>query len=341
MTYDLRLNWPTTGNENRLQELEEDLLSQKLNHAYLFAGPPEVGKLTAAKFFANQILCPDQACGQCQVCRQIKNNICSELTIVDELWIEGANEDWEYLAKKSNFNQLHRSKSPKAKTDTIGIEDLRELLGRIHTTHTGWQVFIVHNIERLTREAANNFLKTLEEPPPRTIFLLTTNSLALLLPTIVSRCRVLQFGNVNPSAIEKMLQHDFADLTPEEVKRIVNFSMGKPIRAAHLAADPDLYRHYAEYFQRLKSLFEKPNIFSRMQFAEEASANNPETQKFLEALTYFLRSFMLTRAREPNRNSRYSSEKIVKLIEQCELTRQLIERNVNPRLAVENLLLSI
>jgi DNA polymerase-3 subunit delta' len=316
-------------------------LSQKLNHAYLFGGPPEVGKLTVAKFFANQILCQNQACGECSICKQIKNNICSELTIVDELWIEDLNEDWDYLAKKSNFNQLHRSKAPKAKTDTIGIEDLRELLGRIHTTHTGWQIFIIHNIERLTHEAANNFLKTLEEPPPRTIFILTTNNLALLLPTIISRCRVLQFGNVNPSAIEKMLQRDFPSLTPEETIRIVNFSMGKPIRAARLAADPDLYRNYAEYFRRLKGLFERPDTFSRMRFAEEATTSNPETQKFLEALTYFLRSFMLTRAREPSQTSRYNPEKIVKLIEQCELTRQLIDRNVNPRLAVENLLLSI
>lgn len=337
----LKFSWPTTGNENRLAELEADLLNGKLNHAYLFAGPPEVGKLTAAKFFANLVLCENEACGECEVCKRIRANSHPNLTTVDTLWIEDVNEDFEIISRKSNFSQLHRSKSPKAKTDTLGVDDLREILARIHNTHEGWQIFVIHNVERFTREAVNSFLKILEEPPAKTIFLLTTSNLPLLLPTIVSRCRVLQFGNVNSSAIENMLQQKFPNLSSEELKRVVNFSMGKPIRAIRLAENPDTFREFSEYFRRLKNLVEKPDTVAKMQFAEEVSVDYAETQKFLEAFTYFLRSFLLTRVKQPVDNSRYTPKKLVNLLHATETTRESIERNVNPRLALENLLLQI
>lgn len=337
----MKLPWLIIGNENRLAELEQDLLSGQLNHAYLFAGPPEVGKFTAAKTFAKFALCANEVCGECEDCRQMRANIHPNLTIVDELWIEGVNEDFELITKKSNFNQTHRSRSPKAKTDTIRLEDLREILARIHNTREGRQIFIIHNIERLNRESANHFLKTLEEPPPQTHFLLTTNNLPLLLPTLVSRCRVLQFSNVNPTAIESMLAEKFPQLPPDERSRIVNFSMGKPIRAERLAADPDILREYAEYFRRLKNLVERPNTADRMAFAEEVSGGSLETQKFLEAFTYFLRSFLLTRARKPVSGSRYNSAKLVNLLRATDRARTLVDSNVNPRLTVENLLLSI
>lgn len=337
----LQLKWPTTGNEQRLVELEVNLINDQLNHAYLFAGPPEVGKLTVAKFFANQILCSHRACGKCDDCRQFRANSHPNLTIVDELWVEGVNEDFAAIAQKSNFNQAHRAKNPKAKTDTIHIEDLREVLARLHVTHDGWQVFVIHNIERMNRETANHFLKTLEEPPPRTIFLLTTSNQPALLSTTVSRCRVLQFSNVHPSAIEKMLARDFPDLNERERTRIVNFSMGKPIRAQRLAADPDIFREFAEYSRELCQIFEKPAFASCLAFAEKATVTSAETQKFLEAFTYFLRSFLLARARKPVVGSRYTTTKLVELLRATDATRRLIRHNVNAKLAVENLLLSV
>lgn len=301
----------------------------------------EVGKLTAAKFFAQLLICQGAACGECNDCKLIRANSHPQLTIADELWIEGVNEDFELLAKKSNFNQAHRAKAPKAKTDTIRIEDLREILARVNHSNAGWNVFIMHNIERMNRESANFFLKTLEEPPERTIFILTTNNQPLLLPTIVSRCRVLHFGNVDPQAIDAMLQKNFPSLTTEERSRIVNFSMGKPIRAQKLAEDPTVFREFKEYFERLKGLLEKPNISEKLSFAETVSSSNAEVQKFLEAFTYFLRSFMLTRAKNPVVNSRYTSEKLVALLRDLDSTKKLINSNVNPRLAVEGLLLKI
>ncbi len=336
-----KFDWPTTGNENRLLELENDFDNNQVSHAYLFSGPMEVGKFTAAKFFAQLLICKFEACGECENCKLIRVNSHPNLTTVDELWIEGVNEDWEILAKKSNFNQSRRAKTPKAKTNVIQIEDLREILSRINHTSDNWKVFVIHNIERMNRESANFFLKTLEEPPPRTTFLLTTNNQPLLLPTLVSRCRVLNFGNVNPTAIDMMLQKDFMNLSEIERNRVVSFSMGKPVRAKKLAEDPTIFREFKEYFEKLKSLLEKPSIAEKLSFAEKVSVSNIEVDKFLEAFTYFLRSFILTRAKQPIVNSWYTPRKLVALIRQLSSTKNLIERNVNPRLAIENLLLQI
>ena len=333
--------WPTTGNENRLAELENDFASGKISHGYLFAGPAEVGKLTAAKFFARLLICENRGCGECSDCRMIRSNSHANLTIVDDLWIDGVAEDLESLARKSNFDQSHRTKNPKAKTNTIRLDDLREILRRVNHSTAGWNVFVIHEIERMNRESANFFLKTLEEPPPRTTFILTTNNLPLLLPTLISRCRVLNFGNVSPSAIDEMIRAKFPSLDNAERGRVVNFAMGKPIRAEKLAEDPTVFREFTEYFGQLKNLLERPNVAEKLAFAEKVSATNPETQKFLEAFAYFLRSFLLTRAKNPIANSRYSTEKIVKLIRELDATRELVARNVNPRLTVENLLLKI
>ncbi|MFA6457994.1 MAG: hypothetical protein WCV72_01210 [Patescibacteria group bacterium] len=337
----LQFSWPTTGNENRLAELENDLASGKISHAYLFAGPAEVGKFTAAKFFAQLLICENRACGECPDCKLIRANIHPNLTLVGDLWIEGVNEDLDLLARKSNFNQTQRMKNPKAKTNTIRIDDLREILSRVNHATASWNVFVLHEIERLNREATNFFLKTLEEPPPRTVFILTTNNLPLLLPTIVSRCRVLNFGNVSPTAIDAQIRAKFPDLSEAERSRVVNFAMGKPIRADKLAADPTVFREFKEYFEQLKNLVEKPSVSEKLAFAERVSANNAETQKFLEAFAYFLRGFLLTRAKNPVANSRYSTKKLVELIRELDSTRELIGHNVNSRLAVENLLLQI
>lgn len=328
------------GNERRRAELARDLDAGKLGHAYLFAGPAEVGKCTAARLFGEQILMRE-ATDTSAIQQQLRANTCPLFTTVDRLWIDGVAEDWEQLAQSSNFNQIHRSKTPKAKTDKISLADLTEILGRIHQAHEGWHVVLIRRVERMTREAANAFLKTLEEPPPRTVFLLTTDSIALLLPTISSRCRVMQFGNVDTPSIEARLTELHPAMPAEERSRIATFALGKPGRAIRLAADPEALTAQGDYFRRLKTLFSQPDTLTCLRFAEEASKTVADTQHLLEALTYFLRSFLLSRARSPERNSRYTVDKLTSLLRATRETSDLVHGNVNARLALETLLLQI
>ncbi len=335
-------SWSLVGNTKRLAELEHDLTEAKLTHAYLLAGPAEVGKFTAAREFASLILCENHSvCGECSACRQIRSNVYSGLTVVDQLWIDGISEDWAEIGRSSNFPQLHRSKTPKAKTDTLSIDDVRAVTTRLHSVQSDSQVVLIRGIERLNREAANSLLKILEEPPPQTIFILTTDNLPLLPATLVSRCRLVQFANVGDQIITDYLAVKFPDLSDIERSRIVNFSLGKPGRAIRLAGDPEILAEYAEYFRRFKELFGKPDLDSRFQLAEQVSASSAELAKFLETLTYFLRSFLLTRARQSVPDSRYTTAKLIALLRATDRARDLIDRNVNARLVTENLLLTV
>jgi len=312
----------------------------KLGHAYLFAGPAEVGKYTAARLFGEQILMRDTA-DTSALRQQLHANSYPFFTTVDRLWIDGIAEDWDELARSSNFNQIHRSKAPKAKTDKISLADLTEILGRIHQAHDGWHVVLIRSIERMTREAANAFLKTLEEPPPRTVFLLTTDHIALLLPTISSRCRVMQFGNVDTPSIEAKIKELHPNMSVGERSRIATFALGKPGRAIRLAGNPEVLAAQGDYFRRLKTLFAQPDTLTCLRFAEEASKTAADTAHLLEALTYFLRSFLLTRARSPEQNSRYTVDKLTNLLRATRETADLVHGNINARLALETLLLQI
>jgi len=81
--------------------------------------------------------------------------------------------------------------------ESIKTSEVREMLKRVNlTSQAEYKMILIENVERMTLSAANSFLKTLEEPPERTIFILTTPSLSLVLPTIISRTRVMRFHSV-------------------------------------------------------------------------------------------------------------------------------------------------
>lgn len=336
----MQLAWPTLGNRARLAELERDLAAGKLAHAYLLAGPTEIGKFTAAKFFGQAVLCQaGTACGRCETCRQTRHLIHPDFTVVDRLYREGVDDDWESLGQSSNFDQSHRAKKPAAKTDTLGIADLRALTARLHTARAGWQVVVIHRVERLTTEAVNAFLKTLEEPPPRTLFLLTTDHLSQLLPTLISRCRVLHFGGVAAGEIAHEIAAEFPQLPAETRKRVVNFALGKPIRARRLAGDIEQLTRAAEYFLRLKKVLTSGSLAAQLQLAEEATATPAATAEFLENLTHFLRAELLAAGR--GEAAQLPAGRTAAALHATANLRTLLSQNVNARLAVEDLLLKI
>jgi len=164
----------------------------RLPHAILFHGPQGIGKSGFLETFAQALLCENvradgQACGVCASCGWFLQNNHPDYRRVrpevfeDELPAEG--EDGAEPAAKS--------KSAKAPSKEIKIEQIRALADfmNISTHRQGLRVVVLYPAEALNMPASNALLKTLEEPPPGTVFLLASNSLDRLLPTILSRCR--------------------------------------------------------------------------------------------------------------------------------------------------------
>lgn len=167
-------------------------LRARLPHAILLHGPEGIGKTAFAEACAQSLLCETpaadgHACGSCDACGWFTQYSHPDYRRVRPEILDdgegGEDEDGETETKKS--------KSTKAPSKEIKIDQIRALSDfmNISTHRSGMRVITLYPAEALNTPAANSLLKMLEEPPPNTMFLLVTNSIDRLLPTILSRCR--------------------------------------------------------------------------------------------------------------------------------------------------------
>ncbi|HEX8612800.1 MAG TPA: DNA polymerase III subunit delta' [Telluria sp.] len=177
---------------NAWQQLQ--LMRERLPHAILFHGAAGTGKADFIEAFAQSLLCenvrPDgHACGACGSCGWFsQQNHPDYRRVRPEALEDEAPLDGEEGGEADGGK---KAKSAKAPSKEIKIEQIRALADfmNISTHRQGLRVVVVYPAEALNMPASNALLKTLEEPPPGTVFLLASNSLDRLLPTILSRCR--------------------------------------------------------------------------------------------------------------------------------------------------------
>ena len=159
-----------TVSQEVLNRFKRVAAAKRLAHAYLFTGPAQAGKMPTALAIAQLVNCEDEAhapCGNCASCRKIAAGNHPDVHIVDVLKDE----------------------------NSIKIEQIRQMLGRValRAFEAKTKVFIVRGIHLMTTEAANALLKTLEEPAPNTLMILTTNVPEACLDTVKSRCHSVKF----------------------------------------------------------------------------------------------------------------------------------------------------
>lgn len=175
------------------QQLQQ--LRARLPHAILFYGPEGIGKTAFVESFAQSLLCESvqadgHACGACASCVWFAQYNHPDYRRIRPEVLEGE-ETSEAGDTSEGSDEKKSTKANKTPSKEIKIDQIRALADfmNVSTHRSGMRVVVLYPAEALNTAAANSLLKTLEEPPPQTIFLLVSNRLDRLLPTILSRCR--------------------------------------------------------------------------------------------------------------------------------------------------------
>lgn len=227
--------------------LQRSLQRKRLAHAYLFVGDRGAGKAQVARELAKAVNCEkggDDACGECLSCRKIES---------------GNHPDVQWVR-------------PESKSRRITIDQIRELMRTIYLkpNEGRMKVAILVDAECLQQEAANAFLKTLEEPAANSMLLLLTSSPEPLLETILSRCLRIQFAS---TGLQKLTpeQEKIVDLLADTLAQRTGAAMGKA------------YRLLGQILATLKAIREvkETEVAERMQL-EKYSDADPDYREKLE-----------------------------------------------------------
>jgi DNA polymerase-3 subunit delta' len=318
--------WEVVGHEWAVKILSGSLAKGKISHAYLFVGPHQIGKTTLALSFAKALNCHNEVrpCGSCRACLKISRGLHPDVQVVE-------------------------SRGP-----TIGIDTIRTIQrGASLSPYEGrWKVYIICEMEKATVEASNCLLKTLEEPPPHVVLILTAKGKELLLPTIVSRCQVLSLKPLPIEVVEEALRIRL-NLDEERARFLARLSSGRLGWAIRASKDESILKRRGKRLEEILDLMEKSRV-ERFAYAYEISRNREEALEVIEIWQSFWRDLLLVAGRSEvevtnvdykdslkELGMRYSISKVLDFILALQEAAWQLNHNANARLALECLLLRL
>lgn len=318
--------WSIVGHEGFIEMWQRGIAQNRVAHACLLTGPPQIGKTTLAQTFAAALNCAAEAgpCGQCLSCHKIAKANHPDVRIIE------------------------------SSGGSIKIDQIRQLQAGVALSahESSWKVYIVRNVDQATPEAANCLLKTLEEPPPRVVLLLTTSSSSALLPTIVSRCQVLPLRPLTTETVRNTLT-ERCQIDPERAHLLARLAAGRIGWAIDAAEDSRLLEKRSQAIADLLRVAETHRV-ERMQYAETLSKQSDDRHWVLDVWKTWWRDLLLIKSGVGGMTvnvdqadtlrmcaKRYEVRQIRDFLAHLLSTAYRLEQDVNPRLAMEALLLKL
>ncbi|MCX6117728.1 MAG: AAA family ATPase [Proteobacteria bacterium] len=248
----------TTGLGPNLQQLHKVLTSAFAPPVLLLIGPAGVGKRHLASFAAAHFFCEqERACGTCSSCLEVLAGIHPEILFMS---------DREQKSLKTS--------------DMLKVQEFLSVQSRER-----FRVVVICDCDRLTPEAANRMLKTLEEPPEQARIILTTSRVKSLLPTLLGRCLQLKLKPLDQSELRQWISKQFSprtpeSFTPEMVETAMRFSGYSPGKLLDIFGKTEIA--FVEVIEKIQQLFETNNSKDVLKHSENLSKSlNVMTQDLL------------------------------------------------------------
>jgi DNA polymerase III subunit delta' len=329
--------WPVIGHENAVDQLSRAVANGRVNHAYLFTGPAGIGRRTLARTFAQALVCqsPERSsrpCGACSACRRV---------------LEGTYPDVTMLSLET---QLAASERKDSRNTVISIETIRELRSSVslRPMEADWRVAMLDDVDRVSRDAYDALLKTLEEPPSYVILLLIANEFAALPETIRSRCRHISLEPVPRNVVAAELSS--RGIEADQADLIARLTRGRIARALDLISDQEALEQRRVGVETALEMIEDPlsalaearrmaDVFRRGQ--------RDQVQKEIDQLIGLWRDLLLHKAGRPDdvtnidvidrltqAGTTWQLQDIQNAVEACYQALHDLSVNVQPRLAL-------
>ncbi len=325
------MNWEILGHEWAVNLLQEHVRLGQQRHAYLITGPPGIGRRTLALNFAQALNCsqppqPGGRCGICRACSHIAAMKHPDLNIVQSL--EGSN--------------------------VLKVDEIRELQRGLSLTpyEARFRVALLLRFEEANPSAANALLKTLEEPSPRVVLILTAESAEMLLPTIVSRCEILRLRPLPVERIERGLREDWG-YDSEKAVFLARISNGCPGMARRLAENPELLQKREKWLSDFHNMMTASRV-ERFAYVDKIWKDKEGLRTILLVWLSYWRDIMLLSAGSSSdlanpdwlkqistAANQFGESRSRQVVISIQRTQDLIQRNVNARLALEVLMLDL
>ena len=318
------------GNEQIKEHLQNAILLDKVSHAYILNGPDQSGKKMFAEAFAAALQCEKKGCEACMTCHSCKQAMSHN------------HPDIIYVGHE--------------KVNTIGVEDIRQKINNdmmIKPYSSPYKIYIVDEAEKMSVQAQNALLKTIEEPPAYGIILLLTTNADTFLPTILSRCIRLDLRPVAGEPLKKYLM-ETCGVVDYQADICVAFSQGVVGKAISLASSAHFNEIKDHVLQLLKRIHEI-ELTEMIAAVKQISEYKLEINDYFDIMMIWYRDVLLYKAttdanglifkdqvyeiRKQAKTSSYSG--IETILESLEKAKARLRANVSFDLVIELLLLKI
>lgn len=266
------------GQKHIKEHFQSAVINGTVSHAYIINGEKSSGKAMLADTFAMSIMCEaggSEPCMECESCRKTAN--------------------------RSNPDIIRLKKDTNKKTDIIGIDEIRHQIisGMYERPYNGnHKVYIIDDADKMNVQAQNAILKTLEEPPSYAVLLLLTRNAKKLLPTIISRCIVLNMRPVKDSEIKQYLR-ERGRLTDSDLDVITAMASGN-VGKAKLLSEDSSFREFEQSIKKILKEIPKSDLRAVLDGVDTLSAIKAEKkysiEDIFELLTLFYRDVLLFKA---------------------------------------------